>query len=408
MFIAAWPILILIVIVGVMVLCAVINKFSWKSLLILSALFLVMLLAPMFHYRQRAYIVEQVTAPSWSSPASSSMPAIWTEGMEDEFQADIYPSEERAALALARQAAPLLSSLTPKQSQVSSIEVDGSGSVPIQLLNVFADKLKELTGVSDMLVQSNSSNNMTQDPNSVAISLLRAHWDHGSRSYSPYPTRNHSTRGEVLLQEGSGTLRIDIVGRDRQHELSRSVEVIEKPWVQDLNSVLNEHPNAPLVVARSSETCTDQLEARQQAMNSAVSMVQSVIKQVAPSDGVNHIAINAISEQDLTQFDLILDQFSQSFNSTNSRIWRHAILLDLDSNKLTPLLQSRVSTTTRERVSHRLRWARQFGSLGGLALIVLVLYVFLNAATKGYYTWSLRIAAVILIGVFIVALLNFV
>jgi hypothetical protein len=36
------------------------------------------------------------------------------------------------------------------------------------------------------------------------------------------------------------------------------------------------------------------------------------------------------------------------------------------------------------------------GSVAGLLALITVAYVFLNAATKGYYTWSLRIAGVVL------------
>ncbi|MHC4567597.1 MAG: hypothetical protein ACYTE3_17770, partial [Planctomycetota bacterium] len=46
--------------------------------------------------------------------------------------------------------------------------------------------------------------------------------------------------------------------------------------------------------------------------------------------------------------------------------------------------------------THRLNWARMIGSVAGLLALITVAYVFLNAATKGYYTWSLRIAGVVL------------
>jgi hypothetical protein len=35
-------------------------------------------------------------------------------------------------------------------------------------------------------------------------------------------------------------------------------------------------------------------------------------------------------------------------------------------------------------------------SVVGLLALITVVYVFLNAATKGYYVWSLRIAGIVL------------
>ena len=36
------------------------------------------------------------------------------------------------------------------------------------------------------------------------------------------------------------------------------------------------------------------------------------------------------------------------------------------------------------------------GSIVGLLVLITVIYAFLNAATKGYYVWSLRIAGIVL------------
>jgi len=48
------------------------------------------------------------------------------------------------------------------------------------------------------------------------------------------------------------------------------------------------------------------------------------------------------------------------------------------------------------RVRHK-AVASRLGSLLGLALIVLVLYIFLNAATKGYYGITLKTVAFVLV-----------
>jgi len=53
----------------------------------------------------------------------------------------------------------------------------------------------------------------------------------------------------------------------------------------------------------------------------------------------------------------------------------------------------------------RSSWARMFLSVLGLLVLITVVYAFLNAATKGYYTWSLRLAGAVLAAVVVVLLL---
>ena len=44
-------------------------------------------------------------------------------------------------------------------------------------------------------------------------------------------------------------------------------------------------------------------------------------------------------------------------------------------------------------------------TVAGLLTLITVVYAFLNAATKGYYVWSLRIAGIVLAAVAIILLL---
>ena len=42
------------------------------------------------------------------------------------------------------------------------------------------------------------------------------------------------------------------------------------------------------------------------------------------------------------------------------------------------------------------------GSVIGLLVLITAVYAFLNAATKGYYAWSLRIAGIVLAAAIII------
>ena len=43
----------------------------------------------------------------------------------------------------------------------------------------------------------------------------------------------------------------------------------------------------------------------------------------------------------------------------------------------------------------------------GIAALISAVYAFLNAATRGYYTWSLRVLAIVLAIIGVLVILNF-
>ena len=90
---------------------------------------------------------------------------------------------------------------------------------------------------------------------------------------------------------------------------------------------------------------------------------------------------------------IVEDSFAQSFQGTVGKIWRHALLLDFSTDKLIGLRQVKIRTAKRAHLTY----ARLAGSAMGLAFLIFILYIFLNAATKGYYTIALRTAALLLI-----------
>ena len=55
--------------------------------------------------------------------------------------------------------------------------------------------------------------------------------------------------------------------------------------------------------------------------------------------------------------------------------------------------------------ARKMTWARMLLSIVGLLVLISLVYAFLNAATKGYYVWSLRIAGIVLALIAIIFLL---
>jgi len=83
-------------------------------------------------------------------------------------------------------------------------------------------------------------------------------------------------------------------------------------------------------------------------------------------------------------------------------IWREAILVDTSEAKLSRLAQKKIVVTRVKRQS----WVHTGATLAGMFLLIWIVYMFLNAATRGYYSWALRIALIVLmyIGVFLILL----
>jgi hypothetical protein len=104
-----------------------------------------------------------------------------------------------------------------------------------------------------------------------------------------------------------------------------------------------------------------------------------------------------ITPDDLLQANMVVDRFVQSFDGSTSKIWRQATLIDVSQNVLKMLAKRKLAQIHTVRVT----WAKMLGSMAGLIALIVVVYLFLNAATKGYYAWSLRIAGVVLAGVVI-------
>jgi len=323
--------------------------------------------------------------PAAATKAIPTAP-IWTEGIEDQFEADVYASKQQATAVLAGQASVLLSQVMEDNIAPLDATIFGGNDMTVQLLNTFAHELREQCDLAQVVVQTVLPNTVPKEPRTASIIL----------DMPKHENRVHQ-RDSLTYPVGSGTLRTRIHGTSARI-LTRTADFLEKPWVNNLGAVLNKHQDVTLAIARSNGTCTSQLEAQQQAMANVRSLVTQELQRLPRPQTVLNREL-AVSDLDAKANKLIVDNFTQSFQGTAGRIWRQAILLDVSQPKLNQLLQTKVRHS---QTVHRV-WVEKVGSLLGLALIVLILYIFLNAATKGYYTITLKIVAFVLVVVAIAA-----
>jgi hypothetical protein len=166
---------------------------------------------------------------------------------------------------------------------------------------------------------------------------------------------------------------------------------MQKEWVGNLSRFVNQNEGRNYAVAYSQEAAGSEYEAQMQAMGDALGKLRV---RLAVPDGEWGGA--RLSESDLAEYEIVVDQFSQSFARPYGPIWRHAMLLDVSPEKLEGLRE----VFEVRQVSARRSVGGQVLSLVGIFVLICAVYLFLNAATRGYYTWALRIA---LLGLFLLA-----
>jgi len=249
------------------------------------------------------------------------VPPVWLPGLEDQFEADVYPS---------------------RQSALRALGLRTKGRAEINL-------------------------------NTVDIETHPVPW-----------------LAESKIKLNSGRVEATFAGNNKQTTISASF--VDKPWIENFADFVNRNPKDKWILAISQQSCTSQAEAEQQAINNACDKLACLLKQMHKQ----RFAVRGrftVTNADIRNNSFIADRFAQSFAGTAGRIWRQAILINASQDKLADLAKQKILA----RQSWRTRWIREILSIVGITILICVVYLFLNAATRGYYTWSLRIAAVVLV-----------
>lgn len=314
---------------------------------------------------------------------SEPLPPIWSEGVEQEFEADVYPSSLAAAKALGRRMA----------DPIRTVAGDPNAAVRVILFQ--ENNERSLIATFGRAVEQ-------------ALPHVRCSIEADLRNIQP---------GEVgLTLRLDGALRVQggpvdfVVPRDKIRILAAAftearrttaeADYVDKPWVEGFSAYASARPNESLIIARSSGTCTSESEANQQSLDDARSRLTEALGRQAGMSFAD-LGRPPISTTDVLNGGFIVDRFVQSFDTSTGKVWRQAMLIDVSGQKLWQLANVKVHQTREVRMT----WARMALSSVGVLLLIGVIYFFLNMATRGYYEWSLRIAGVVLAIVAIVSIL---
>lgn len=382
-------ILLLFVVIGVILLSVkVCSKRPWIGIIIALGLLLIVPYYVLVLPHRPVNHHMNVILPSKRPPSQETTTSIWLPGIEDEFQADIYPSKLAAIRSLGLRIAEPVKQVYGETSPSGFVLFQGAHERG--LLEEFA---KAITRTFTDTKWTIAPETVAVQPDEVGIRI-----DIVNVHTHPAPWMSGSEN-----EMTTGTVRASVLAGDRQ--ASMSAEFVDKPWVEDFSGFLNTRPDSRFVIAKSAQSCLTEAEANQQAVQNACSQVADMIGQTLPQrprrSGVPVSFVKPVNSTDILEGNFILDRFVQSLEGSAGKIWRQALLVDTSAEKLKNLARQKAIIAQARKTG----FAKMFFSILGLIVLITVVYVFLNAATKGYYVWSLRIAGVVFALVVIILLL---
>jgi hypothetical protein len=317
-------------------------------------------------------------APSVWITGEKPKPAIelWEPTAEELQTADVFPSLEDAATSLAQQLCKEVSDGKLGQAPVTHIHI------------VTTDKDGIGSSIDSVFRQSNTGaeivvdNVPDTDPRALMITAKVEGADNKSKKLVLSASRNNEHR-------------------------QADARVTNKLWVNHLDEFQGKNSMQLWMSAWSSLPTKSSESARQQARQDAarkmIPLVRSKFIELSNPNTVDDRWLRDRLERDISRFTK--EEFVQRMTLPYSgEVYRVGLLLDVSPHKL-DLLQG---TLLREQ-RHSADGIRRFGGgIGGLAVLICLVYLFLNRATRGYFQMNLRLAAflVLIAGVLLIMLIT--
>ena len=324
--------------------------------------------------------------------------ATSAERISETFLADVYPSALQAAEALAAHVARSFHSSpdqsatpTPPAEPPSPVGSAEAAALPDVKVVGNADATI-LQAVADALRKGALARRVEIAPGGAAT----------PQASRPAPAANEIICAVRVDGGESGTVQIVLESPDRQ--ITRAARFVSKPWAANFAQYVA-GAGKPVVRAESGAVASFE-EAQERAFDDAVGKlvpyVSSVLNRTDTSGGVRQKAVDhgAILAE-LRKGKMVIDRFSQQFDRPYGKLWREQILIDASPKAIEPIaaaidkkMTEAINTAAAARRADLQTWWTLTVSLGGLAVLIFAVYLVLNAATKGYYTWVLRLLAI--------------
>ncbi|MBW8016887.1 MAG: hypothetical protein FVQ82_11925 [Planctomycetes bacterium] len=397
----------LLALIGLVVLIIIaITRKKWAVLLIPLGVAGLALLGIFFvHFADVPAPSDQVTETATTLlPADNArdkpLPAVWSPGIEKDFQADVYFSRSAALRGIAARADKKVREMAlnghaiPKKLALLTYKDQFADGLIEEAVGIFQNVLPDtecyaVAAGKESFTQNDSwvSMELTESPGHV--SNIRVNGRRVNTYLNDSDFSNGNFKAAIHLKKSSSSF---------------SVRFTEKPWLDNFSAFQNTCPQRQLAIAYSQTACNSFDWAVRQATRQAQQIVNRMILDIhrsMPKSGRSRAGFS-LSRQELYQHGIVVDNFQQSFTGSAAPIYRHALLLDVSPDRIMPLAKNKIRRYNIERQS----WTYHILSAIGIALVICVIYLILNAATRGYYTAVLRILTIVGIIVVVVVLLK--
>lgn len=333
--------------------------------------------------RQRQAAIAVAEAPRQAPrPGASGGSEAWRHAADHFLVADHYPSAAAAARGLAVEIEPLLDT------------VAGDINVEIHFPNTQVSQ-----AMADVLVARNPRIDVeiTTPGNEQPFQRRRERAQASERSDASKPLVRiylnvvdvHILQNESERLEGQ-YLEATVSGPGN---FTRSARFVDKPWVEDFNAFVSAADRGTYILAQSTEPALHAGEAQAMAISDAAQQITAHAQARVLSEqrygSINTTRLHQQIVVALNEGRFIEDRFVQAFERPGGKVYQAWLLIEVDQGVLDEMAREQF-------IAARHQQYRYFSSAGGavvMLIVVLVLYGFLNAATKGYYATGLKVAA---------------
>ena len=298
------------------------------------------------------------------------------------FQADVYPSRKTTIDRLVAQVIRELSETPNFDPNGMQIDVAQEG------MNEATFKESVITLLKDAFEKATitPTNQPRTDEKTLAVSVTAID-EMDAKNPTPRAGRINITYGGGKI--GSRTL---------------TARFVEKPWADDFSSFTNANSKTRWLTAQSPSPGTSADEAISSARRATRPELHQLVEtelnaRAARAGGPRiHVSDEWLAQRVLNSLQLpsndgilIKDTFVQKFSRPYGDVWQAAVLIDA-SPKVIGQLADSYTRAANARSSSR---NKGFAAMAGIAAVIGLLYLFLNAVTRGYFMWRLRAVAIL-------------
>ncbi|MGA2499685.1 MAG: hypothetical protein ABSH20_18260 [Tepidisphaeraceae bacterium] len=323
------------------------------------------------------YVGIRYTLPQPMRPARiASVPAGFEPAPEQLRHATLYPSITQAATQLTARIADTLGTLPERRHEPARIVV----VVPAEIRPAVAAALRTAFPRAQQILETKATTRPAgADDVKFQIEVVA---EAPVQGYSPAAARHGTV---TAVANGAGGTVED------------AVQFIDKPWAADAGAARRQVGRGA-IVGRSHTPCTSATEALAQAREAVAAEIRPLVREHLSSLGRSSIELDepwftrrvnaAVSSSRFAQ-----DDFVQEMTMPYGSVFRGSVLVSTAPDKI-GFFCNQLLAERNQRATHTLSTA---AAVGALSLLIVLVYLFLNTVTRGYFTLRLRLAAVGLI-----------